>query len=120
MSCAKVCKRVWTCTVGPTLTISDEKSKTRHIMAGYSGTPLVRKLGIRPNEKIIAINPPTDYAELLEGLPDGASLGKRTPAKASFVRLFATERAALVKQRVVGIEIDDPADGAKKHGLTLS
>ena len=33
-------------------------------MAGYSGTPLVRKLGIRPNEKFIALNAPENYAQL--------------------------------------------------------
>ena len=33
--------------------------------AGYSGTPLLKKLGITPNLKILLINAPVDYTELL-------------------------------------------------------
>ena len=41
------------------LSISGEKSKIfPQAMAGYSGTPLVRKLGVRPNERLIALNAP--------------------------------------------------------------
>ena len=64
-------------------------------MAGYSGTPLVKKLGIRPNEKIVALNAPDYYAELLEGLPEGATITERTAPNAAFVHLFVTERADL-------------------------
>jgi hypothetical protein len=52
---------------GGSLTMCGEKSKRFDLMAGYSGTPLVQKLGIRPNERIIALNAPPDYARLLEG-----------------------------------------------------
>jgi len=34
--------------------------------AGYSGTPLLKKLGITPNLKILLINAPMDYTELLQ------------------------------------------------------
>lgn len=34
--------------------------------AGYSGTPLIKKLGIKPEMKILAINRPADYYKLLE------------------------------------------------------
>ncbi|MFL6530390.1 MAG: DUF3052 domain-containing protein [Chthoniobacterales bacterium] len=68
------------------------------VMAGYSGTPLVRKLGIRPNEKIVALHPPEHYAALLEGLPEGATITKRVKSSAQFVHLFATRRADLEKQ----------------------
>jgi hypothetical protein len=34
--------------------------------AGYSGTPLLKKLGIREEFSILLINEPPDYAELLE------------------------------------------------------
>jgi hypothetical protein len=66
-------------------------------MAGYSGTPLVRKLGIRSNEKIAALNAPDHYEELLVGLPDGAVIVDCVPADAAFVHLFVTERAELAK-----------------------
>jgi hypothetical protein len=34
--------------------------------AGYSGTPLIKKLGIKPGSKILVINQPADYYDLLE------------------------------------------------------
>jgi bifunctional DNA-binding transcriptional regulator/antitoxin component of YhaV-PrlF toxin-antitoxin module len=33
---------------------------------GYSGTPLLKKLGIKPGSKILLINQPDDYFELLQ------------------------------------------------------
>jgi hypothetical protein len=33
---------------------------------GYSGTPLIKKLGIKPGLKILLINKPVDYFKLLE------------------------------------------------------
>jgi hypothetical protein len=33
---------------------------------GYSGTPLVKKLGIKPAMKLLLINEPGDYIDLLE------------------------------------------------------
>lgn len=33
---------------------------------GYSGTPLIKKLGIKPEHKLLLINKPDDYFELLE------------------------------------------------------
>ena len=33
---------------------------------GYSGTPLLKKLGIKPEMKVLLINKPGDYNELLE------------------------------------------------------
>lgn len=67
-------------------------------MAGYSGRPLVGKLGIRPNEKIVAINPPAHYPQLLTGLPQGAVLTNRLTVNAKFVHLFVTRRADLEKR----------------------
>jgi predicted CoA-binding protein len=34
--------------------------------AGYSGTPLLKKLGIKPGAKLFLVNPPSNYFELLE------------------------------------------------------
>ncbi|MEI9945906.1 MAG: hypothetical protein WDN26_17005 [Chitinophagaceae bacterium] len=35
-------------------------------IAGYSGTPLLKKLGIKPESKILLINPPDNYFDLIE------------------------------------------------------
>jgi len=67
-------------------------------MTGYSGTPLVRKLGIRPNEQIIALNAPGHYEALLGDLPDGAAIAERVSARPAFVHLFVTEREELAER----------------------
>lgn len=67
-------------------------------MPGYSGTPLTRKLGIKPNEHVIALRAPANYAQLLEDLPEGATIHSRLPAKSTFVHLFVTDRAELEKR----------------------
>lgn len=39
--------------------------------AGYSDTPLVTKLGIKPDTRIQLFDPPGDFGETLGPLPDG-------------------------------------------------
>jgi hypothetical protein len=49
-------------------------------MAGYSGTPLIKKLGIKPESKVLLINPPVDYFDLLEtDISDQLCKKKETP-----------------------------------------
>ena len=67
-------------------------------MAGYSGTPLIRKLGIRPQERVIAINAPKNYEKLLGDLPEGASVVDRITPNANFIHLFVGRRANLEKE----------------------
>jgi len=43
-------------------------------MAGYSGTPLPRKLGLKPNTRFGAFNAPDHFAQLLGELPAGVTL----------------------------------------------
>ena len=38
-------------------------------MAGYSGTPLATKLGIKAGDEVVALSAPEGFAELLEGAP---------------------------------------------------
>lgn len=38
--------------------------------AGYSGTPLAKKLGIKPGHTIATLNEPSDFRALLVDLPD--------------------------------------------------
>ena len=42
--------------------------------AGYSGTPLIKKLGIKAGFRIAIINAPDHYLELLGDLPDGVTV----------------------------------------------
>src|SRR5687767_12996250 len=72
-------------------------------MAGYSGTPLVRKLGIRETTEVVAINPPAGYEELLGQLPEGARVVSQARGETAFAHLFvqsaADLRAALTRLR---------------------
>jgi hypothetical protein len=54
--------------------------------AGYSGTPLMKKLGIKPELKVLLINKPGDYYKLLEtDISDQLIKKNETP---DFVHLF--------------------------------
>lgn len=44
------------------------KGSLKAMSAGYSGTPLPQKLGIKPNHRIGAYNPPPNLSEILPGL----------------------------------------------------
>lgn len=67
-------------------------------MAGYSGTPLVKKLGLKPFMRIVAIGTPKPYLQLLGDPPDGIVVTERAQKGSSFVHLFATRRAALASE----------------------
>ena len=67
-------------------------------MAGYSGTPLARKLGIRPNEHVLAINAPDNYEKLLEEIPEGALIRQSGVAEPAFIHLFVITRLELEKR----------------------
>lgn len=67
-------------------------------MAGYSGTPLAQKLGIKARQKVLTINAPASYAKLLAPLPEGVSFTRKATAGAAFVHLFISERKALEKE----------------------
>ena len=44
--------------------------------AGYSGTPLMKKLGIKPESKLLLVNAPNDYFQLLEADVSDQKIGK--------------------------------------------
>jgi hypothetical protein len=65
-------------------------------MAGYSSTPLVKKLGITPGMKLLLINAPVDYFQWLE--TDLADQVVKSGRLAAFVHLFVKNRKELEKQ----------------------
>lgn len=67
-------------------------------MAGYSGTPLPQKLGIKPGTTVVVINAPINYRKLLGKLPSDVTFTNRTGANTSFVHFFTTRRSELEKQ----------------------
>jgi hypothetical protein len=66
-------------------------------MAGYSGTPLVKKLGVKEGFNIQVINAPAGYRRLLTPLPAGLRFASAPNASTQLVHVFATERARLAR-----------------------
>jgi hypothetical protein len=65
-------------------------------MTGYSGKPLVEKLGIKPGARVSVMNAPPGYRALLEPLPPDLKLNDRPGQSTDLVHLFAIDREALV------------------------
>lgn len=63
--------------------------------AGYSGTPLWKKLGFKSGLKVCALNPPDHYAKLIDGPNDWIMLGKAK--NADVLHLFITENKELAQ-----------------------
>ncbi len=63
--------------------------------AGYSGTPLPRKLGIREGTVVSIIGDPGHARGLLEPLPDGAVMSSRIEEADLLLLVFVTERSDL-------------------------
>ena len=66
--------------------------------AGYSGTPLVKKLGIEENARVYAKNAPTQYIQLLEPLPCGVSFHAKPSESTDVVHVFVARKTALSKE----------------------
>ena len=68
-------------------------------MAGYSGTPLLKKLGIKPGHQIKTVNEPTVYWDWLAPLPEGTTVSKNgIKEQADFIHLFVKERKTFEKE----------------------
>ena len=64
-------------------------------MAGYSGTPLLKKLGIRPGFRVLFIAQPHNYSKLLGPLPGNVTVLKRAATNIDFIHGFVTRTKAL-------------------------
>ncbi|HEX7516507.1 MAG TPA: DUF3052 domain-containing protein [Chthoniobacterales bacterium] len=67
-------------------------------MAGYSGTPLAQKLGIKAGRKVVTIGAPAGYGKLLSPLPEEVSFTTKIEPGATFIHLFVSERKTLEKE----------------------
>lgn len=63
--------------------------------AGYSGTPLAKKLGIKPGHRVATVNEPASFRSLLVDLPDDVDLDVDLAGHPDVVAAFYTERADL-------------------------
>lgn len=63
--------------------------------AGYSKTPLVRKLGIKPGNKILLIKAPDHYLDLLGELPPDVTIVEESEEQVPFIHFFAKDEKDL-------------------------
>jgi hypothetical protein len=66
-------------------------------MAGYSDTPLARKLGIKEGFKVFLVKAPAQYRALLAPLPASVRFTSTVNSSTNLVHAFATERSALAR-----------------------
>jgi hypothetical protein len=67
-------------------------------MAGYSGTPLPQKLGIKAGFTICVRGAPMKYETLVAPLPKGVKMAPRVTAAVDLVHIFSKQGAKLDKE----------------------
>jgi hypothetical protein len=69
-------------------------------MAGYSGTPLAKKLGIKARHTVAFVRAPADFEERLGELPEKVCVQEGLAGKAPLdvIVAFVTKRAELERQ----------------------
>lgn len=79
--------------------------------AGYSGTPLAKKLGIGPEATVALVNEPADFRQLLHPIPDGVRFRSNLRGHAEVVVFFTTERSEFARRIAVAGRAIFPAGG---------
>jgi hypothetical protein len=64
-------------------------------VAGYSGTPLAKKLGIKADSRVFLDNAPKHYARLVAPLPAGVRMVGTINSATDLIHIFATSRKDL-------------------------
>ena len=67
-------------------------------MAGYSGTPLAKKLGVKESTRILHRHAPTESVSWLGTLPTGATFVSRVGPSVDIMHVFATRRSDLERE----------------------
>lgn len=78
--------------------------------AGYSGKPLLAKLGIKEGQRVAILSAPDPLPDGLERMPAGVALASRLgSATLDLILLFTTRRADLQKRFAQAAKVLDPA-----------
>jgi hypothetical protein len=68
------------------------------VTAGYSGTPLDRKLGIKPGQTVVLLGAPAGFVGETLSLPEGVRVRRRAGGTADVIVSFHTRRAELARR----------------------
>jgi hypothetical protein len=71
-------------------------------LAGYSGTPLPKKLGIKENSAVTLINAPRGFARALHPLPTGVRISARS-ARTADVTIWFVKSTAELRDRLPSV-----------------
>ena len=80
-------------------------------MAGYSGTPLAKKLGIKEGSTVAWVAPPPGFDELVAPLPDDVAIRTRLGAGLDVVVAFFTAAGELRRRLPALTKAVFPAGG---------
>jgi hypothetical protein len=80
--------------------------------AGYSGTPLPRKLGIAAGHRLALLDAPEGFEEQVLGpLPDGVQVRRTARGRAEVIVAFVLERRTLERRLATWRRLMEPASG---------
>jgi hypothetical protein len=80
-------------------------------MAGYAGTPLPRKLGIKEESRLALIDAPEDFEDTLGELPPGVIVRRSARGKLDVIVFFTKSRGALERRFAALVRGLEPAGG---------
>jgi hypothetical protein len=70
-------------------------TQTPKLSAGYSGTPLAKKLGLKPRGRIRVIDAPMPYFDLVAPAPEGLILDEESKSKKDVIHIFVRQAKGL-------------------------
>jgi len=80
-------------------------------MAGYSGTPLAKKLGIKEGSRVALVNAPKDFQSELKELPDDVKFLKPSTKSLDLILFF------VLSERVLARDFAKLADKLTSNGM---
>ena len=66
-------------------------------MAGYSGTPLLKKIGIKSGDRLLLCNEPSNFRQILGPLPEKATVLRTSRGLVNVAILFSDRQQHLAK-----------------------
>lgn len=80
-------------------------------MAGYSGTPLAVKLGIKSGHRVALLGAPTGFESQLDGLPEAVTIARQVRGTVDVILFFVDRASDLVARFTALSSRLDPAGG---------